>query len=281
MNLLYVKTFLEITITQNFYQAAINLNIAQSTASARISALEEALGYRLFNRSRAGFDITAAGLQFQRHALNMMRSWEQAQQSIDRVDGQQSVYRVSVQVNLWEKLISNWIPWIREREPNAVLNLESDFSTVMMNQLSDGLLDIGVMYTPRRTQGLQIEKLLEEDLVMVSSHAQSIVEVEYQSYVLVNWGRAFLHMHNQAFTALSKPMMSVGLAPIALRQIIDSGGSCYQSLSIVQALVDKEELFIVRDAPVYPRPVYMVYADDAIEIDRLQLALDGLRHVAR
>ena len=46
MNLVYVKTFLEITVTRNFYQAAINLNIAQSTASARINALERALGRR-------------------------------------------------------------------------------------------------------------------------------------------------------------------------------------------------------------------------------------------
>jgi DNA-binding transcriptional LysR family regulator len=281
MNLLYVKTFLEITVTRNFYQAALNLNIAQSTASARISTLEQALGYSLFNRSRAGFDITPAGQQFQKHALNMIRSWEQAQQSIGLTGGQQSVYRISVQVNLWEKLINNWVPWIREKEPNAVLDLESDFSGVMMNQLSDGLLDIGVMYTPRRVHGLKIEKLLEEDLVMVSSHARNLSEVDYESYVLVKWGRAFLHMHSQAFTALSTPLMSVGLAPIALRHILDRGGSCYQSLGAVQPLVDRAEIFIVEDAPVYPRPVYMVYPDDAIETKRLQLALDGLRHAAR
>jgi len=281
MSLLYIKTFLEITVTQNFYQAAINLNIAQSTASARISTLEQALGYSLFNRSRAGFDITPAGLQFQKHALNMIRSWEQAQLSIGLTGGQHSVYRISVQVNLWEKLINNWVPWMREKEPSAILDLESDYSGVMMNQLSDGLLDIGVMYTPRRVHGLQIEQLLEEDLVMVSSHAQKLSEVEYENYVLVKWGRGFLHMHSQTFTALSTPMMSVGLAPIALSHIRDRGGSCYQSLRVVQPLVDNEELFIVRDAPVYPRPVYMVYPDDASEMDRLQLALDGLRHAAR
>jgi DNA-binding transcriptional LysR family regulator len=281
MNLLYIKTFVEITITRNFYQAALNLNIAQSTASARISALEQALGYSLFNRSRAGFDITPAGLQFQKHALNMIRSWEQAQQSIVVTGGEQSVYRISVQINLWEKLINQWVSWVRERETDAVLDIESDFSGVMMNQLSDGLLDIGVMYTPRRVHGLQIEQILEEDLVMVSSHARKLSEVDYESYVLVKWGRGFLHMHSQTFTALSTPMISVGLAPIALRHILERGGSCYQSLRIVQPLVDREELFIVKDAPVYPRPVYMVYPDDASEIDRLQLALEGFRHVAR
>lgn len=281
MNLIYVKTFLEIAATRNFYRAAKNLNIAQSTASSRISTLEQALGHSLFSRSRAGFDITPAGVQFQRHALNMMRSWEQAQRSVGLVSGQQSVYRVCVQVNLWEKLISNWIPWIRAKDPKAILELESDYSEVMMNQLSDGLLDIGVMYSPARVEGLKIEQLMVEDLVMVSTHARNLSEVDHESYVLVQWGRAFMHMHSQAFTALNTPNIFVGLGPIGLRHILSSGGSCYQALETVQPLIDKEELFIVKDAPVYPRPVYMVYPDDAIETSRLQLALEGLRQVAR
>ena len=281
MNLIYIKTFLEIAATGNFERAARNLNIAQSTASARINTLEESLGHGLFNRSRAGFEITAAGMQFQKHALNMMRSWEQAQQSIGLTSSHQSVYRICVQVNLWEKLISNWIPWIRERDPDAILDLESDYSGIMMNRLTDGLLDIGVMYSPAKIQGLKIELLLEEDLVMVSTHAHKLSEVDHASYVLVKWGRAFLHMHGQAFTDMSTANISVGLGPIALRHILDRGGSCYQALGIVRPLIDNQDLFIVKDAPVYPRPVYMVYSDDTNETNRLQLALDGLRHVAR
>jgi len=44
MNLIYIKTFLEIAATGNFERAARNLNIAQSTASAGINTLEESLG---------------------------------------------------------------------------------------------------------------------------------------------------------------------------------------------------------------------------------------------
>ena len=280
MNFIYLKTFLEIAVTRSFYQAAKNLNIAQSTASARISMLEETLGERLFSRSRAGIELTHAGLQLQKPALNMLRAWEQAQQSIKLSSGYKSVYRVCVQINLWEQLVSSWIPWIKEKDPNAILELESDFSGIMMNQLSNGLLDIGVMYTPRKVQGLAIEKLFEEDLVMVSTHASKLAEVDYQSYVLVKWGRTFMHMHSQAFTELSSPTISVGLGPIALRHILSQGGSCYQSLGIVQPLIDKDELFVVKDAPIYPRPVYMVYPDDGNEPGRLQLALEGLRCVA-
>ncbi len=88
-------------------------------------------------------------------------------------------------------------------DSNAILDLESDYSGEMMNQLSDGFLDIGVIYSPAKVQGLKIEQLLEEDLVMVSAHARRLSEVDYDNYVLVKWGRAFMHMHNQAFTDLT------------------------------------------------------------------------------
>lgn len=280
MNLLYVKTFLEIVSTRNFYQAAKNLNIAQSTASARIGHLEDVLGHTLFHRSRAGFEITAAGLQFQKHALNLMRSWEQAQHSMGLSDGHRSIYRICIQINLWELLISNWIPWIRDKDPDAILELETEFSVVMMDQISNGLLDIGVMYTPRQIQGLKVEQLLEEHLVMVSTDAGILSELDYKSYVFVNWGKEFEQLHNQTFNSKETPNISVGMGPIALRVILDRGGSCYQSLGMVQSLIDEQKLFVVEDAPVYPRPVYMVYPDDDDEINRLQLALDGFRHVA-
>lgn len=280
MNLLYVKTFLEIVSTRNFYQASKNLNIAQSTASARIIHLEGELGHTLFHRSRAGFEITAAGLKFQKHALNLIRSWEQAQHSMGLSEEHQSIYRICIQINLWELLISNWIPWIRNRDPTSILELETEFSVVMMDQLSSGLLDIGVMYTPRKIQGLIVEQLLEEHLIMVSTDARRLSELDYKSYVFVNWGSTFEKSHNQKFGSRGTPNISVGMGPIALKVILDRGGSCYQSLGMVQSLIDEQKLFVVEDAPIYPRPVYMVYPDNDDEINRLQLALDGFRHVA-
>jgi len=280
VNLIYIKTFLEIATTRSFINAAENLHIAQSTTSVRINALEESLGQSLFLRSKAGIELTNAGLQFQKYAVNMIRTWEQAQQEIKLPEGYKSIYRICVQINLWEKLISNWIPWIREKDPNSILELESDFSGVMMSQLSDGLLDIGVMYTPRKVQGLKIEHLLEEDLVLISTHAHRMSDVNIESYILVNWGAAFMDMHSKAFTELTNPIISVGLGHIALQHVLTVGGSCYQSIKAVQRLVKRKKLFIVKDAPVFPRPAYMVYPDDSTEIERLKLALEGLRHVA-
>ena len=56
-----LDTFLDLAETRSFHRTAEKLGITQSTVSARISALEEAVGSRLFDRSRAGTDLTPEG----------------------------------------------------------------------------------------------------------------------------------------------------------------------------------------------------------------------------
>ena len=281
MNLLYIKTFLEIASTRSFVQAAKNLNIAQSTVSARINHLEEELDQVLFRRNRAEFDITPAGLQFQKYALNLMRTWVQARQSMAIQNELRSVYRVCIQTNLWKQFIGNWIKWVRKKDSNAILEIETEFSPLMMDQLASGLLDIGVMYTPRKTQGLKTEQLCDEKLVMVSTTARKISEVDFKHYVYVEWGKPFDQMHSDTFSSKCIPGITVGMAPLALEAILQEGGSCYQSLGAVKFLINAKKLHIVEDAPVYPRPIYMVYPDDAKEQSRLKFALDGFRQVAK
>jgi DNA-binding transcriptional LysR family regulator len=52
--------------------------------------------------------------------------------------------------------------------------LEADYSPSLMRQLSDGLLDVAVMYQPRRQPGLVVEELLEETLALVSTQPRQV-----------------------------------------------------------------------------------------------------------
>ncbi|WP_085124618.1 helix-turn-helix domain-containing protein [Tistlia consotensis] len=52
MHIDQIRTFLEVVATGNFRKAAENLNVTQSTVSARIRALESELGRALFERGR-------------------------------------------------------------------------------------------------------------------------------------------------------------------------------------------------------------------------------------
>jgi len=280
VNLDRIWTFLEIADTGNFNRAAENLNVTQSTVSSRIKSLEESFGRPLLTRDHGGCVLTAAGHRFHRHALGMQRLWQKSHQTVALKPGFRGVLGVGAQVSLWERLVLDWIAWMREKVPDVALRVEADYSASQMRQLADGLLDIGVMYQPRHTPGLVIEKLLEEHLVLVATEDREISPGWVEDYVFVDWGDVYLSEHAEAFPLMETAAVTVGLGALGLQYILKYGGSGYFPLRVVQPLIAAGRLFHLAKAPMVPRPVYVVYRSDPADPETQALALDGLRGIA-
>ena len=279
MNIEQIKTFLEVAATGNFNRAADNLNITQSTVSARIRVLEERLGRPLFERGHAGAQLTPAGERLRRHALNLQRLWRRAEQDV----ALPKTYRASIglgsQVSLWERLILQWIPRMRRAAPDAAVHVQADYSSSLMRQLSDGVLDIGVMYQPQQTPGLVVEELLVEQLILVSTDQPCKPDGWMDRYVFVDWGQAFRSSHDEAFPDLA-PAVSVGLGPLGLRYILQDGGCGYFPVRVVQPLMAQGRLFQIPGTPTMQRPAYVVHGASSLDPDLVQVGLQMLREIA-
>ncbi len=280
MNIDHIRSFLEVAATGNFHRAGERLNVTQSTVTARVQALEARLGQPLFTRGRGGVALTNAGRRFHRYAVATVRSWEQGRQETALPDGFRSTIGLGTQVSLWERLVIRWIAWMRETLPDVALRLEADYSPSQMQRLSDGLIDIGVMYLPRHTPGLVSEKLLVEKLVLVSTAPRQATGNWRADYVFIDWGEDFRTEHRQAFPEMETPAVSVGLGAMGLQHILAHGGSGYLPLRTVRPLLKEKRLFRVARAPVFERPAYMVYSADPNDEELLNQALRGLRHIA-
>ena len=280
MKIEHIRTFLEISDCGNFNRAAENLNVTQSTVSARVKAMEDRFGRTLFTRGHSGVELTSAGQHFRQYALNIQRLWQQAQQRITLPESFSHGLGIGLQVSLWYSLILKWIPWIRQHARDVAVHVEADYSRSLMRQLADGLLDIGVMYNPRQIPGLVIEDLLEENLVLVATNQRKLSEGWVEDYVFVDWGEEFRVRHGEAFPEMDTPAVSVGLGSLGLEYILQNGGSGYFPTRVVQPYLDRGELFLVGDAPRMRRPAYVVYPEIARHQDTLELALEGLREIA-
>ena len=280
MNLDHIWTFLEVADTGNFNRAARNLNVTQSTVSARIKSLEENFGHALLTRGHAGCELTAAGHQLHQYAVGIQRLWQKSHQAVTLRPGFRSVLAIGAQVSLWERLVLDWIAWMREKVPDVALRIEADYSSSQMRQLADGLLDIGVMYQPRHTPGLVVEKLLEENLVLVATDDREVSPGWIEDYVFVDWGDVFLTEHAEAFPQMETAAVAVGLGALGLQYILKYGGSGYFPLRVVQPLIDEGRLYRLAGAPMVRRPAYVVYRTDPADQETQALALDGLRGIA-
>lgn len=280
MNLEQLETFIEITETGNFNRAAENLNVTQSTVSARIRGLENHLGKSLFERSHAGVTLSAAGQQFRRYATGMMELWRQAKFEVKLPEGFSASIRLGSQVSLWDHLVLKWMPWMRTHAPKIAICVEADYSSSMLRMLSDGLLDISVMYSPRQMSGFTVEKLLDEELMLVSTKKNAPLPPNDPDYVFVDWGEVFWTAHVEAFGNMPTPAVSAGLGPLGMRYVLENGGSGYFPIRAIRPYLNKGQLFTIENAPIIERPAYMIYPKAPKNEEATNLALQGMRLAA-
>jgi len=278
MDINLARTFLEIVACGNFVRAAERLHITQTAVSVRVKTLEELLGRKLFVRNKAGASLTPAGEQFLRFAPTLVQVWERARNQVAVPPGLRAMVAVGGELSLWNPLLLDWLIWMRRTAPQLAIRTQVGLPEGLMNQVTEGILDIAVMYVPQHRPGLKIERLMEEKLVLVTS-TRGRQPRRSSDYVFVDWGPEFAAHHNLSFPELSNPGTFVGLGPLGLQYILKAGGLGYFRLNVVQPYLRNGRLRLVRGAPEFLYPAYAVYSESA-DPKALMPALAGMRHVA-
>jgi DNA-binding transcriptional LysR family regulator len=273
MNIDLARTFLAVAATGSFHGAAAHLNITQTAVSARIRALEDQLGRKVFVRNKAGARLTAAGEHFTRHANALVQIWESAQRQISLPAGRDRLVSIGGELSLWNPLFADWLVWMRRTNPHIALRVEVDVSNRLIERVQDGALDAAVLYSPQPRPNLVVELLAEEKLVMVTTAPDGRYDPE--NYVHVNWGPEFAANRKSAFPDLANPMIRVSLGPLALSYLLTAGGSGYFRLGMVQADLERGKLYRVPNAPEFSHSIYFVHAER--EMAELAGVRDGLR----
>jgi DNA-binding transcriptional LysR family regulator len=278
MDINLARTFLEIVASGKFLRAAERLHITQTAVSARVRTLEELLGRKLFLRNKSGASLTAAGEQFLRYAQTLVQVWERARHQVAVPPGRRAVVTVGGELSLWDPLLVDWLLWMRHATPQLALRAEVGLPESLVDQVTEGILDIAVVYAPRQRPGLKLELLIEEKLVLVTTSRRAQVS-RSTDYVFVDWGSDFALRHNLAFPGLSNAGTFIGLGPLGLQYILEVGGSGYFRLNVVQRYLKSGRLRKVAGAAEFAYPAYAVYSESA-DAKIVTPALVGLRHVA-
>jgi DNA-binding transcriptional LysR family regulator len=278
MDINLARTFLEIVAAGNFGRAAERLHVTQTAVSARVRLLEQLLGRQLFVRNKAGASLTPAGERFMRHARSLVQVWERARHQVAVPTGRRAVVTVGCEASLWDPLLLDWLLWMRRAAPHLALRAEVGPPERLLGQVAEGALDIAVVYAPQQRPGLEVELLIEEKLVLVTSSKRGD-DPKAANYVYVDWGPEFAAQHNLAFPQLSNAATFVGLGPLGREYLLEAGGSGYFRLSVVRRHLRSRRLRLVKGAPEFLYPAYAVYSENA-DAKVVTPALAGLRHVA-
>ncbi|MEM9475117.1 MAG: LysR family transcriptional regulator [Pseudomonadota bacterium] len=227
MQIELIETFLDLCATRNFNRTAERMGVTQSAVSGRVKALERALECRLFTRSRSGTELTTEGLRFEPHARGILASWSVGKRAAQERSAAGLTLRIGIQQDLVVQHAGQWIETLRSALPSAAFYVEADFSTQTCLDVTAGLLDLGIVFTPQPHPDLHFETLGDVSYVMVSTEHSQISDVAVESYILPNYSPAIARRHGALYPALSAAVVSSGQNAIVAGLLGALGGTTY------------------------------------------------------
>lgn len=260
MNVEQARSFLAVASTGSFIAAAERLHVTQSTISARIRMLEETLGGALFIRNKSGAILTVAGARFQVHAIRIVRAFEAARREIGLPDDVRARVSIGARFGLWDGEAVAWLVRQRQERPDVAVRAEIAFEPELMQELIDGHLDIGIMYTPQRRPNLEQLPFMTERLRLITSDPNGSIGPEH--YIHIEWAPEFDAQLTSEFPTLFSTRITVNIGWLGLQYLRTTGGCGYFPERFVGPQLESGEFHIVEEAPVLDLPSWLVIRDD-------------------
>lgn len=232
MNTDYIKTFLAVYRSGSFVEVAKDQNLAPSSVSRSISALENLLKTRLFQRTTRNLTPTRAGEIYFERIAPLIEEMDLTHQSlIDAAATPSGRLRVTASVTYGQVVIAPRLKLFRERYPNIEVELLLSDGQV---DLVNGQVDIAIRHGNLPDSTLVARKLADVNYRLVSSKTyleqngipkspDELRQHELVTFVYDNFRYAWVFEANgDTCTLPIKPALTISSAA-AIRQCVING----------------------------------------------------------
>ena len=162
-----LRCFLAVAEELHFSRAAERLNMTQPPLSRQIRLLEHHVGARLLERSSRAVRLTAAGKAFFPEAARILRLAEEATFTARRVaKGEQGTLAIGFTGGAGYSLLPEVVRRVRQQSPGVALTLKELVSTVQVEALNAGQIDLGLMRPHALNAELESALLATEALMV-------------------------------------------------------------------------------------------------------------------
>lgn len=178
LRLRQLAVFLEVASRLSFVRAAEALQTTQPSTSRTISQLEEALGVRLFERSRRGVWLTPEGEAFRHHAGAAIASVRRGISAARSAASAPPVLRLGALPTVAGRLIPTVVHDLRERGEHLRIRILTGPQSYLVEALRSRECDVlvGRMPSLETLAVLSFERLFNEQIVLVARSGHPMCE---------------------------------------------------------------------------------------------------------
>src|SRR5256712_4292957 len=163
-----VEAFLAVGTLGGFGRAADALRLTQPAISARIRALEQALGIPLYIRSQTGLALSAAGRAFRPHAEQLLHAVALARQAVhDLRPASGGALQLAAALSICTYVLPDVLKRFQAAHPKVMITVRSGHSKEVLEMVLGGQAEIGLA---RSLQHPEVEtlSLRDDPLVLVA-----------------------------------------------------------------------------------------------------------------
>ena len=162
-----IEAFIELTETNSFAKAAINLNLSQPALSRRIQKLEHELGTKLFDRTTRKVQLSYSGRNFYERARSIIDAIKTATKTLNENYNFPSIIKIGAVNSALSNIIFPALKIFKEMEPRCKIQIIEHSSNYVVDSVLGGECDFGINFTGIQEPGINFENLFIEDYVVV------------------------------------------------------------------------------------------------------------------
>jgi len=169
MNLKQLEYFVRVAHAGSFTKASTGLSVAQSALSKHVRRLEVDLKQTLFTRHGRGVALTEGGKVVFGHAKKIIEQVEML--NLDLESGRREVRGsvvIATAATTRKALTTKFVHAFRARFPKASLEILEAKSRVIHEWLIAGRIDIGILHGPALDPAVELIRLIDQDLFLIS-----------------------------------------------------------------------------------------------------------------
>lgn len=170
MDFKQIEAFTNVANFKSFSKAASTIFLSQPTISSHIASLEKELNVQLFDRTSKVVYLTPAGESFLEYAINLINTRNNAISTLSNFNT-----KISGKLNLWasttpcNSLVPDLIKKFSGLYPDVRFNITEQGSSDIIKNILDLNCEIGIVGTTIKNGKIKSYKLMEDELVLVSS----------------------------------------------------------------------------------------------------------------
>jgi LysR family nitrogen assimilation transcriptional regulator len=169
VDLKQLEYFRHVAELGSFTRAASFLSVVQPALSRQVRQLEVELGQNLFERNGRGVVLTDAGTRLLEHARGILMQIGRARQELeDQRNGDSGHFALGLPPSLGRSVTVPLVKAFAQLLPNAKLATVEGLSAYMLEWLTVGRVDCGLVYDALASPAVDLQPLLDEQLFLIA-----------------------------------------------------------------------------------------------------------------